>query len=57
MSTISFFNLLSEAVVKPTAPSITLTLLFPSLILLLELTIAPLPIAVAFVKVPVLTLA
>ena len=47
---ISFLSLLSEAYEKATCPSIEVTLVLPSLILLLALTVAPYPIAVAFVR-------
>ena len=47
------FLVLSERTVNATCPSITVTAVFPRRILLLALTLAPLPIAVAFVRFPV----
>ena len=47
---ISFLSLLSDTLVKATCPSIEVILVLPSLILLLALTTAPYPIAVAFVR-------
>ena len=46
------FLVLSEGKVNATCPSITVTPAFPRRILLLELTVAPLPIAVALVRFP-----
>ena len=43
-------RLRSELAVKPTRPSMTVTVSLPKRILLLALTTAPAPIAVAFVK-------
>ena len=51
------FLVLSEGKVNATCPSITVTAVFPKRILLLALTLAPLPIAVALVRFPVDTLA
>ena len=48
---------LSEATVNATWPSITVTAAFPRRILLLALTMAPVPIAVALVRFPADTLA
>ena len=47
------FWVLSETLVKATVPSITVTALFPKRILLLALTVAPKPIAVALFRLPV----
>ena len=49
------FNLLSEGKLHATCPSITVTLAFPILTLLLALTTADDPITVAFVKLVVET--
>src|SRR4030095_7533647 len=51
------FWVLSEEAVNATCPSITLTAASPRRILLLALTVAPLPIAVALVRFPSDTLA
>src|SRR5215510_2220662 len=42
----------TEKIIAPFGPSITVTALFPRRILLLALTVAPLPIAVALVRFP-----